>query len=148
MNIKEITITQRASLNYQVSEHSITFELHDGDDERQCTQYISSLAMNDAINDVKALAKALPDAHPTQAKPQVSTTVNNNRQYTPQGQYRKAPYHQQNGQLSGPKPASEAQVAYFRQLAQQLGYDPNSYPKTSAECTQAIKSMKDELGLD
>lgn len=148
MNIKEITITQRASLNYQVSEHSITFELHDGDDERECTQYISSLAMNDAINDVKALAKALPDAHPAQAKPQVSTTVNNNRRsYTPQGQYRKVPYHQQNGQLSGPKPVSEAQRAFYRQLAEQVG-NTAPCPSTSYECAQAIQMMKNDIGLN
>lgn len=154
MNIKSIKITERASYNYQVSEWTYEVELQEGEDPTEATNYIRSLAINNASTDVKALANNFPNNTNSvgnvgqQPRQGYGNAPKQGYNVTPK-QYQRAPYHQNTNQYSNQqKPASEAQVAYYRQLAEQLGYDPNSCPRTSAECTQAIKSRKDELGLE
>ena len=154
MNIKEITITERASYNYQVSEYSYTIELQEGEDPTEATNYIRSLAISNATTDVKTLASNFPNNNNSvgnvgQQPRQYNNTPKQGYSAAPKQQYQRTPYHQNINQYNNQqKPASEAQIAYYRQLAEQLGYDPNSYPKTSAECTQAIKSRKNDLGLE
>ena len=155
MNIKELTITERASYNYQVSEYSYTIELTDNEDPTEATNYIRSLAISNASTDVKTLASNFPNNTNSvgnvgqQPRQGYGNAPKQGYNAAPKQQYQRAPYHQNTNQYNNQqKPASEAQIAYFRQLSQQLGYDPNSYPRTSAECTQAIKSMKNELGLE
>lgn len=154
MNIKSIKITERASYNYQVSEWTYEVELQEGEDPTEATNYIRSLAINNASTDVKALANNFPNNTNSvgnvgqQPRQGYGNAPKQGYNVTPK-QYQRAPYHQNTNQYSNQqKPASEAQVAYYRQLAEQLGYDPNSCPRTSAECTQAIKSRKNELGLE
>lgn len=153
MNIKSIKITERASYNYEVSEWTYEIELQEGEDPTEATNYIRNLAIHNSTEDVKTLASNFPNnnnsvGNVSQQPRQYNNTPKQGYTAAPKQQYQRTPYHQQNGQLSGPKPASEAQIAYYRQLAQQLGYDPNSCPRTSQECTQAIKSRKDALGLN
>lgn len=154
MNIRTIKITERASYNYQVSEWTYEVELQEGEDPTEATNYIRSLAISNATTDVKTLANNFPNNNNN-----VGNTSQQPRQYNnapkqgytavPKQQYQRSAYNQNINQYNNQqKPASEAQIAYFRQLSQQLGYDPNSCPRTSAECTKAIKSMKQQLGLE
>ena len=155
MNIRTIKITERASYNYQVSEWTYEVELADNEDPTEATNYIRNLAISNATTDVKALANNFPNNTNSvgnvsqQPRQSYGNAPKQGYNTAPKQQYQRTPYHQNTNQYNNQqKPASDAQIAYFRQLAEQLGYDPNSYPRTSAECTQAIKSRKNELGLE
>lgn len=148
MQITEITITERASVGYQVSEYSYTIALQPEEDPTEAINYIRNLAITNATSDVKALANNFPSNNNS-----VGNTNQQPRQgYTaaPKQQYQRAPYHQ-NGQRSQykaqPKEPSEAQVAYYTQLAQQVG-NTAPCPSTSYECAQAIQMMKNDLGIN
>ena len=155
MNIKSIKITERASYNYEVSEWTYEVELQEGEDPTEATNYIRNLAIENATEDVKVLASKFPNNNNSvgnvgqQPRQGYGNAPKQGYNAAPKQQYQRTAYHQNTNQYNNQqKPASEAQVAYYRQLAEQLGYDPNSYPRTSAECTQAIKSRKNELGLE
>lgn len=145
MNIKTIKITERASYNYQVSEWTYEIELEPTEDPTEATSYIRNLAISNATADVKVLVNNLPNNNNSVGN--VGQQPRQGYNNAPKQQYRPSPYNQQINRQPA-KSSSEAQKAFYRQLAEQLGYDPNTCPENSQEAAKAIKSMKSELGLD
>ena len=151
MEIKELTITERASVGYQVSEYSYTIALEPEEDPTEAINYIRNLAINNASEDAKVLASKFPantnnNGAMAQQPRQYNNAPKQGYNNAPKQQYR-APYQQQ-GNRQQPRPTTEPQRAFYRQLAEQLGYDPNACPENSQEAAKAIQAMKQQLGME